>query len=53
VNGQLYPYVSLLGKLIGVSLLGISRKKENVYLGSFSRNQKTFKVKTGDYLILW
>jgi len=53
MNGQLYPYVSLLGKIVWFSLLGILREKENAYLGSFSRNQKTFKVKTGGYLILW
>ena len=53
MNGQLYPYVSLLGKLIWFSLLGILREKENAYLGSFSRNQKTFNDKNVGHLKIW
>jgi hypothetical protein len=42
-----------MGKLIGDSLMGILREKENAYLGYFSRNQKTFKVKNGGHLKLF
>jgi hypothetical protein len=39
--------------MVGVSLLGLLREKENAYLCSFSWNQKTLKVKSEVHLELW
>jgi hypothetical protein len=43
---------TLLGNLEGVRLLGLLREKENAYLGSFSRTQRTLKAKSVGHLEL-